>query len=104
MPMAKLESEYVQNLDDLKKVQSVLVGPLAPVSGKRPLRNGIKGPVMMKSAIAMARRVVGYPYVCKSFSIAKGRAAPDTPEALHKSPYANPLLAIQNSLTILRMG
>lgn len=59
MPMAKLEREYVQKSEDLKNVQSVLAGALAPDSGSRGLSSGIKGPVITKSPIATARSVVG---------------------------------------------
>jgi hypothetical protein len=103
--MAKFDSEYVQNSADRKNPKSVrATGPLALTSGSRGLNSGIKGPVITNSPTATARRVVGYPYVCKHFSIANGMAAPETPEALHKSPYAKPRRAIQYSLTMLRMG
>jgi hypothetical protein len=104
--MAKFDSEYVQNKAERKNLQSVRVaGPLThPISGSRGFSSGIKGPVTTNSPTVTARRVVGYPYVCKHFSIAKGMAAPDTPEALHKNPYAKPRRTIQYSLTMLRMG
>lgn len=77
---------------------------LCAEDGNRPFKSGNKGPVNIDRLIAIARSVVGYPYLLSIASIANGITVPDIPEDAQRIPYAIPLRSIQNSFTKLSIG
>ena len=63
---------YSQKIGFLIKLQSVFARLLRWEAASRPFIDGSRGPVMMIVAIAIARRVFLYPYLCSRASMMNG--------------------------------